>query len=97
MDLGGIVRLDLYHDVYSTVMVNRHAVYGQVTLVLDDGEERTVSEPGTVIVQRGTMHTWVNRSNTWARYVIVVVDALPTTVRAPSGGQKTLPEGIKSS
>jgi len=45
---------------------------GEVVLVLDDGE--TVLGPGDVVVQRGTMHRWENRSDHRARMVFVLVD-----------------------
>lgn len=72
-------------------------VSGQLTLVLDDGEERTLTEPGSVVIQRGTMHLWENRSqDTWARYIIVVIDASPIHVPGPDGRLRALPEGIQA-
>ena len=36
-------------------------IEGEVVLILDDGE--TVLGPGSVVVQRGTVHAWENRSD----------------------------------
>jgi len=48
---------------------------GEVTCVLDDGD--TVLRPGDVLVQRGTQHAWVNRTDRPARMLFVLVDATP--------------------
>jgi quercetin dioxygenase-like cupin family protein len=48
---------------------------GNLVCVLDSGETMSL-KPGDVVVQRGTMHQWVNSSNTeWARMVYVLQDA----------------------
>lgn len=48
---------------------------GQIVCVLDGGEEKTISQ-GEFIVQRGTNHQWVNRSETEvARILFVMVGA----------------------
>jgi quercetin dioxygenase-like cupin family protein len=41
-------------------------------LVLDDSE--TVLGPGDVVVQRGTVHRWENRTDRTARMAFVLVD-----------------------
>ena len=48
---------------------------GRVTseLLLDDGSETRVG-PGDAVVQRGTMHQWVNRSDRPVRMVFVLID-----------------------
>lgn len=46
---------------------------GEVTCVLDDGE--AVLQPGDVLVQRGTQHAWLNRTDRPARMLFVLVDA----------------------
>lgn len=48
---------------------------GEVCCVLDDGE--AVLQPGDVLVQRGTQHAWVNRTDRPARMLFVLVDAEP--------------------
>lgn len=45
---------------------------GEVTLVLDGGETRTV-RLGDVVVQRGTDHAWENRTDQFARMLFVLV------------------------
>jgi quercetin dioxygenase-like cupin family protein len=45
---------------------------GEVVLVLEDSE--TVLGPGDVVVQRGTVHRWENRTNRTARMAFVLVD-----------------------
>ena len=52
---------------------------GDVALELDDGAITPLS-PGDVVVQRGTMHAWINRGATPARMVFVLLDAKPATV-----------------
>jgi quercetin dioxygenase-like cupin family protein len=52
---------------------------GEVVLELDDGEE-TVIRKGDVVVQRGTIHAWINRSEDWARMAFVLLDARPVEI-----------------
>ena len=53
---------------------------GQVELELDDGVVTTAG-PGDIIVQRGTMHLWRNRSATEnCRIVFVLIEAKPVLV-----------------
>jgi quercetin dioxygenase-like cupin family protein len=48
---------------------------GEIEMDMDDS---TVTlKPGDVLVQRGTNHTWMNRSNARARIAVVLVDAKP--------------------
>jgi quercetin dioxygenase-like cupin family protein len=46
---------------------------GEVTLVLDDASE-TPLRPGDVVIQRGTVHAWVNASGETARMAFLLVD-----------------------
>lgn len=49
-------------------------VFGEITLVLDDGSE-THLQAGDVVVQRGTDHAWENRSPTHpARMAFILLD-----------------------
>ncbi|KAK1147010.1 hypothetical protein N8T08_002338 [Aspergillus melleus] len=70
---------------------------GELDCLLDDGDVRTV-RPGDVVVQRGAMHQWVNRSKTrWARMVYVLMDATAAEAGGVSmeedlGGMKGVPE-----
>ena len=45
-----------------------------------DGETVTLKQ-GDVLVQRGTVHNWVNRSNDVAIVAFVLVSAKPVTIR----------------
>ena len=56
------------------------AVAGQLTLVLDDGSEVLVDQPGTTVVMKGNIHAWRNTGPEYARWVTVLVDAEPATV-----------------
>jgi quercetin dioxygenase-like cupin family protein len=62
---------------------------GQVVLVLDD-EKETVLHPGDVVIQRGTMHRWENRSDTVVRMVFVLVDGVFTDELAETIGSEAL-------
>jgi mannose-6-phosphate isomerase-like protein (cupin superfamily) len=48
-------------------------IEGEIALILDDSE--TIVRPGDVVVQRGTLHAWENRSNTMARAAFFHIDA----------------------
>ena len=48
---------------------------GEVTMLMDEGEVDL--NPGDVVVQRGTNHAWVNRTEQPAVLVAVLVDAEP--------------------
>ncbi|KAJ9138094.1 hypothetical protein NKR23_g8677 [Pleurostoma richardsiae] len=55
-------------------------IEGDVELVLDSGEVRTMRR-GDIVVQRGTMHRWRNVSQTeWARVLFVLQDSKPVKV-----------------
>jgi mannose-6-phosphate isomerase-like protein (cupin superfamily) len=45
---------------------------GQIVLLLD--EEEVVLERGDLVVQRGTIHAWTNRTDTIARMLFVLTD-----------------------
>lgn len=48
---------------------------GKVEAILDSGEKRVITR-GDVIIQRGTMHSWKNASETeWARMIFVLQEA----------------------
>lgn len=48
---------------------------GEITMLLDDSE--VDMKAGDVLVQRGTNHAWVNRSDRWCRIAFVLIDAAP--------------------
>jgi uncharacterized cupin superfamily protein len=45
---------------------------GELTLILDD--EDVVLKAGDVVVQRGTNHSWANRSDKICRVLYVLID-----------------------
>lgn len=49
-------------------------VRGEVDLLLDDGEAKSL-KPGDVVIQRATNHAWVNRGAETALLVAVLVNA----------------------
>jgi quercetin dioxygenase-like cupin family protein len=58
---------------------------GETWLVLDDGSETRVG-PGDVVVQRGTNHSWENRSDKPVRMMFVMLDgAITDEVREAAG------------
>jgi len=58
---------------------------GEIVLELDSGEERTVSQGG-IVIQRGTSHAWVNRTENWVRIVFVLLDAEPLVIAGQTLG-----------
>lgn len=49
---------------------------GEIVLELDDGAETTLGA-GDVVVQRGTVHAWINRTDAWCRIAFVLIEAAP--------------------
>jgi quercetin dioxygenase-like cupin family protein len=47
-------------------------VSGEIVLKMESGEE-TVIKPGEIVLQRGTMHSWTNRSQDFCRIAFVLV------------------------
>ena len=52
---------------------------GHLVMELDSGERVELS-PEDVVVQRGTIHAWINSGSDWARMAFVLVDAKAATV-----------------
>ena len=52
---------------------------GEIDMELDDGEVVHL-KPGDVVVQRGTVHTWVNRGSVPAVTAFILIDAKPAEV-----------------
>jgi len=50
-----------------------YVISGQITLLLD--EEEVDLSSGVVIIQRGTIHAWANRSDNVCRMLFVLTDA----------------------
>lgn len=51
-------------------------ISGEIWMQLDDGEE-VLLKAGDVLVQRGTIHNWVNRSDKPCRIAFVLIAAQP--------------------
>ncbi|HWU04174.1 MAG TPA: cupin domain-containing protein [Novosphingobium sp.] len=47
---------------------------GEITLLVDEGE--TTARAGDIVIQRGTNHGWVNRSNTSCRIAFILIDGV---------------------
>jgi quercetin dioxygenase-like cupin family protein len=60
---------------------------GEIDMQLDDSEVHL--RAGDVLVQRGTIHNWVNRGTEPCQIAFVLVDAKPVSV----GGKTLLAEG----
>ena len=52
---------------------------GEIDLELD-GDEVAHLKPGDVVVQRGTIHTWVNKGSVPAVFAFILIDATPAEV-----------------
>lgn len=72
-------------------------IAGEVECELDSGESRTV-RPGDVVVQRGTMHKWVNHHpDQWARIVFVLLHATPVEIGGKRLGEDQNGMGVPDS
>ncbi|KAG8746009.1 hypothetical protein FRC10_006348 [Ceratobasidium sp. 414] len=71
---GQVTPMHRTTSVDYNIMVSGRAVH-----VLEDGSEQEVG-PGDVVVQRGTHHRWENRTDDWARWISVLIHALPVVV-----------------
>jgi len=61
-------------------------IAGEIVLVLD--EEEVVLRPGDVVVQRGTIHAWANRSDSLCRMLFVLTDgAFDPALKAAQAAQ----------
>jgi len=54
-------------------------LFGKMECLLDSGERRTLN-PGDTLIQRGTMHQWINLENSWSRMLYVLLDATPVDI-----------------
>lgn len=53
---------------------------GELVLIMDDGSETHLKNPGDTVIQKGTMHAWRNPSASWARWMCAVIAAEPVVV-----------------
>ena len=59
-------------------------------LILGDGSETLVEQPGAVVIMKGNVHAWRNPGPEWTRWLTVLVDAEPAIVNG-----KQLEDGWK--
>ncbi|KAJ4295313.1 CAAX farnesyltransferase (FTase) subunit beta [Kalmusia sp. IMI 367209] len=80
---------DMECTMHRTVSLDYGVVLeGQVDLLLDSGEQRTM-KVGDVAIQRGTMHQWINRDKTkYARMLFVLVDCKPLVIAGKKLGEE---------
>lgn len=62
-------------------------IIGEMECLLDSGETRTLGQ-GDVLIQRGTMHQWINRTDSWARMLYVLLDAEVVEVNGQQLGEE---------
>jgi len=55
---------------------------GEIDMEVDDGERISLN-PGDVVIQRGTNHSWINRGTTWGRIAFILIDAVPLGIGHP--------------
>ncbi|KAI0655144.1 hypothetical protein C8Q70DRAFT_924316 [Cubamyces menziesii] len=55
-------------------------ISGKLILVMEDGSETLLDQPGDIVVQRGTIHGWKNPGPEWTRWLTVIIDAKPAVV-----------------
>ncbi|KAJ7225548.1 hypothetical protein GGX14DRAFT_548373 [Mycena pura] len=53
---------------------------GELVLIMDDGSETHLKNPGDTVIQKGTLHAWRNPSASWARWMCAVIAAEPVVV-----------------
>jgi quercetin dioxygenase-like cupin family protein len=63
---------------------------GECDLELDSGEVAHL-KPGDVVVQRGTMHAWVNNGPAPCVFAFILIDAEPATVAGGPGAADAFP------
>ncbi len=59
-------------------------ISGEIDMALDDAQSVTL-RAGDVLIQRGTNHAWINRSDKPCRLAVVLIDALPKREGSISG------------
>jgi quercetin dioxygenase-like cupin family protein len=55
---------------------------GEIDMEVDNGERISLN-PGDVVIQRGTNHSWINRGTTWGRIAFILCDAVPLGIGDP--------------
>jgi quercetin dioxygenase-like cupin family protein len=65
---------------------------GEVDMEMDQGATVHL-KAGDVVIQRGTNHSWINRSAEPARIAFVLIDAKPLGIGHPIAGASSVPSG----
>jgi mannose-6-phosphate isomerase-like protein (cupin superfamily) len=84
---GFLAEMGLAHGASSATPAARHPfmhrtksvdyaiiLQGEIDMLLDEGEVHVSA--GEILIQRGTNHAWVNRSNALCRIAFILIDAL---------------------
>jgi len=66
---------------------------GEVWLLLDDDE--ALLRAGDVVVQRGTSHSWANRSGKPCRVAFILIGAPPVPATEPASERETAAEPVR--
>ena len=61
----------------NAILIFPLTVSGCLVLIMEDCFEHLMDQPGSIVIQRGTMHGWCNSGPDWATWVAITVDALP--------------------
>ncbi|KAF7339499.1 Cupin-2 domain-containing protein [Mycena sanguinolenta] len=85
-----ILRMYLFLRVTCTKLIAISSVQGELILIMDDGSETHLKNPGDTVIQKGTMHAWRNPSTEWTRWMSAVIAAEPAVV-----GGKALEDEIR--
>jgi quercetin dioxygenase-like cupin family protein len=73
-EVGSVGRMHRTHTLDYAVIMS-----GSIVLELDDRAEVTL-QAGDVLVQRGTIHNWINRGTEPCTIAFVLIDALPISI-----------------
>ncbi|KAH8083135.1 hypothetical protein HD553DRAFT_273761 [Filobasidium floriforme] len=67
------------HSYNLLTMTSGVVIFGDLELVLDNGETRQMTQ-SDVVVQRGTIHQWNNKTDKWARMMFVLIASDPVMI-----------------
>jgi quercetin dioxygenase-like cupin family protein len=69
------VASDVHHQMHKTTTIDYIVIIeGEIYAVMEAGERHM--KAGDVLVQRGTVHHWVNRSERPCRFAAILIDAV---------------------
>ncbi|KAG8163854.1 hypothetical protein KVR01_005772 [Diaporthe batatas] len=79
----------------SMVLITPDEAYDPGTSDVSGKLRETVCNVGDIVVQRGTLHAWENRSGEWARFISVLIASEDNTVDRAEGTSQKLEESFK--